>query len=251
MLDYQRDGAIVFEYGNNLRGHAKDNGLAEAFEISGFVPMFIRPSFCKGRGPVRWICLSGEADDLAVIDRAVLAEFPDDPLLRTWMDLAMRKVPIQGLPARTCWLGLGERERLGELLNDFARSGQVSAPVAISRDHLDSGSVAQPTRETENMKDGSDAVADWPLLNALLNAACGADLVSIHQGAGSGMGGSISAGHIVVADGTPRAAAKISRCMHVDPAIGVIRHADAGYDEALACAQQHHLKRPNLRAWVE
>jgi urocanate hydratase len=251
MLDYQRDGAIVFEYGNNLRGHAKDNGLAEAFEISGFVPMFIRPSFCKGRGPVRWICLSGEADDLAVIDQAVLAEFPDDPLLRTWMDLAMRKVPIQGLPARTCWLGLGERERLGELLNDFARSGQVSAPVAISRDHLDSGSVAQPTRETENMKDGSDAVADWPLLNALLNAACGADLVSIHQGAGSGMGGSISAGHIVVADGTPRAAAKISRCMHVDPAIGVIRHADAGYDEALACAQQHHLKRPNLRAWVE
>lgn len=246
MLDYQRDGAIVFEYGNNLRGHAKEHGLANAFDIGGFVPLFIRPSFCLGRGPVRWVCLSGEVDDQRTIDQAVLAEFPDDPLLRTWMDMAMRKVPIQGLPARTCWLGLGERERLGALLNELVRASRVKAPVAISRDHLDAGSVAQPTRETEAMKDGSDAVADWPLLNALLNAACGADLVSIHQGAGSGMGGSISAGHIVIADGTERAAAKLARCLHVDPAIGVIRHADAGYDEARRTCTRAQLREPMI-----
>jgi urocanate hydratase len=244
MLDYQRDGAIVFEYGNNLRGHAKEAGLVDAFEIGGFVPMFIRPNFCRGRGPVRWICLSGEADDLRTIDQAVLAQFPDDKLLHTWMDMAMTQVPIQGLPARTCWLGMGERERLGHLLNELVRAGQVSAPVAISRDHLDTGSVAQPTRETEGMKDGSDAVADWPLLNALLNAVCGADLVTIHQGAGSGMGGSISAGHIVVADGTPQSDDKIARCLHVDPGIGVIRHADAGYDEAIAAREQAGLLDP-------
>jgi urocanate hydratase len=244
MLDYQRDGAIVFEYGNNLRGHAKEAGLPDAFEIGGFVPMFIRPNFCHGRGPVRWVCLSGEADDLRAIDQAVLAQFPDDKLLRTWMDMAMTQVPIQGLPARTCWLGMGERERLGHLLNELVRTGKVSAPLAISRDHLDTGSVAQPTRETEAMKDGSDAVADWPLLNALLNAACGADLVTIHQGAGSGMGGSISAGHIVVADGTPEAADKIARCLQVDPGIGVIRHADAGYDEAIAAREQAGLLDP-------
>jgi urocanate hydratase len=244
MLDHQRDGAIVFEYGNNLRGHAKEAGLADAFEIGGFVPMFIRPSFCRGRGPVRWICLSGEAHDQRTIDQAVLAEFPDDRLLRTWMAMAMTRVPIQGLPARTCWLGMGERARLGHLLNELVRSGEVSAPIALSRDHLDTGSVAQPTRETEGMKDGSDAVADWPLLNALLNAVCGADLVTIHQGAGSGMGGSISAGHIVVADGTPQAADKLARCLHVDPGIGVIRHADAGYDEAIAAREQSGLLNP-------
>jgi urocanate hydratase len=244
MLDYQRDGAIVFEYGNNLRGHARDAGFEEAFDIGGFVPMFIRPSFCRGRGPVRWICLSGEAKDLRTIDEAVLAEFPNDRLLRTWMDMAMTQVPIQGLPARTCWLGMGERERLGRLLNELVGSNKVAAPVAISRDHLDTGSVAQPTRETEAMKDGSDAVADWPLLNALLNAACGADLVTIHQGAGSGMGGSISAGHIVVADGTSQAADKIARCLHVDPGIGVIRHADAGYEEATITRSQANLRDP-------
>ena len=244
MLAFQDDGAIVFEYGNYLRGHAKETGLQNAFDIGGFVPMFIRLSFCRGRGPVRWICMSGDADELAIIDDAVLAEFPDDPLLRTWMDMARTQVKVQGLPARTCWLGMGERERLGRLLNDLVKSGKVSAPLAISRDHLDSGSVAQPTRETEAMKDGSDAVADWPLLNALLNAACGADLVTIHQGAGSGMGGSISAGHIVVADGTDRAAKKLERCLHVDPAIGVIRHADAGYEEAEAVRVQAHLINP-------
>jgi urocanate hydratase len=244
MLDYQRDGAIVFEYGNNLRSHARDAGFEKAFDIGGFVPMFIRPSFCRGRGPVRWICLSGEAKDLRTIDEAVLAEFPNDRLLRTWMDMAMTQVPIQGLPARTCWLGMGERERLGRLLNELVGSNKVAAPVAISRDHLDTGSVAQPTRETEAMKDGSDAVADWPLLNALLNAACGADLVTIHQGAGSGMGGSISAGHIVVADGTSQAADKIARCLHVDPGIGVIRHADAGYEEATITRSQANLRDP-------
>jgi urocanate hydratase len=248
MLDYQRDGAIVFEYGNNLRGHARDAGFEKAFDIGGFVPMFIRPSFCRGRGPVRWICLSGEAKDLRTIDEAVLAEFPNDRLLRTWMDMAMTQVPIQGLPARTCWLGMGERERLGLLLNELVGSNKVAAPVAISRDHLDTGSVAQPTRETEAMKDGSDAVADWPLLNALLNAACGADLVTIHQGAGSGMGGSISAGHIVVADGTSQAADKIARCLHVDPGIGVIRHADAGYEEAAATRDKAGLRDPMIIA---
>jgi urocanate hydratase len=244
MLDYQRDGAIVFEYGNNLRGHAKDAGFDKASDIGGFVPMFIRPSFCRGRGPMRWICLSGDAADLHIIDEAVLAEFPGDRLLRTWMDMAMTQVPIQGLPARTCWLGMGERERLGRLLNELVRSGKAKAPVAISRDHLDTGAVAQPTRETEAMKDGSDAVADWPLLNALLNTACGADLVTIHQGAGSGMGGSISAGHIVVADGSPRAADRIARCLHVDPGIGVIRHADAGYEDAIVTRASAGLRNP-------
>jgi len=244
MLDYQADGAIVFEYGNYLRGHAKENGTADAFEIGGFVPMFIRPSFSRGRGPLRWVCLSGSVEDLRATDEAVLAEFSDDPLLRTWMDMATTKVAIEGLPARTCWLGMGERERLGALLNDLVRSGKVSAPLVISRDHLDTGSVAQPTRETEAMKDGSDAIADWPLLNALLNAACGADLVTIHQGAGSGMGGSISAGHLLVADGTQSAGRRLARCLHVDPGIGVIRHADAGYEEALQAHRAAKLRNP-------
>ena len=244
MLDYQRDGAIVFEYGNYLRGHAKENGTANAFDIGGFVPMFIRQSFARGRGPLRWICLSGSPDDLRKTDAAVLAEFSEDSMLRTWMDMAMSKVKIQGLPARTCWFGMGERERLGVLLNELVRSGKVTAPVVISRDHLDTGSVAQPTRETEAMKDGSDAVADWPLLNALLNASCGADLVTIHQGAGSGMGGSISAGHLLVADGTESAARRLSRCLHVDPGIGVIRHADAGYEDAQQTREIAGLRDP-------
>jgi urocanate hydratase len=248
MLDYQRDGAIVFEYGNYLRGHAKENGTADAFEIGGFVPMFIRPSFSRGRGPLRWICLSGSVEDLRTTDNAVLEAFSDDPMLRTWMDMATTKVAIEGLPARTCWLGMGERERLGALLNDLVRSGKVSAPLAISRDHLDTGSVAQPTRETEAMQDGSDAIADWPLLNALLNASCGADLVTIHQGAGSGMGGSISAGHLLVADGTESAGRRLSRCLHVDPGIGVIRHADAGYEDALQAHQAANLRNPMKRA---
>lgn len=244
MLDFQRDGAIVFEYGNYLRGHARENGVANAFDIGGFVPMFIRPSFSRGRGPLRWICLSGDEADLRTTDATVQAEFSDDPLLRTWMDMAREKVAIQGLPARTCWLGMGERERLGALLNDLVRSGKVAAPLVISRDHLDTGSVAQPTRETEAMKDGTDAVADWPLLNALLNAACGADLVTIHQGAGSGMGGSISAGHLLVADGSEGAARRLAKCLHVDPGIGVIRHADAGYEDAIAARDAAGMRDP-------
>ncbi len=202
MLGFQDDGAIVFEYGNNIRGQAEEAGEARAFEIDGFVPLFIRPSFAIGRGPFRWVCLSGDPDDLKITDEAALAEFPDDDLLKTWMAMARERVPIQGLPARSCWLGLGERDRMGLVFNRLVREGKLKGPVAMSRDHLDTGSVAQPTRETEKMKDGSDPIADWPLLNALLNAVNGADLVSIHQGGGSGMGGSISAGMTVIADGS-------------------------------------------------
>jgi urocanate hydratase len=192
----------------------------------------VRPSFCRGRGPFRWVCLSGEAADLKATDDAVLKLFPDDALLRTWMDMATRHVPIQGLPARTCWLALGERDKVGLMFNEMVRNGDLRGPIAMSRDHLDTGSVAQPTRETEGMLDGSDAVADWPLLNALLNCTNGADLVSIHQGAGSGMGGSISAGMTIVADGSELAAERLARSLFADPAIGVIRHADAGYEIA-------------------
>jgi urocanate hydratase len=248
MLAFQDDGAIVFEYGNNIRGHAEEAGETRAFEIEGFVPLFIRPNFCRGRGPFRWVCLSGDPGDLAVTDEAALAEFPDDPLLETWLGMARERVPVQNLPARSCWLGLGERDRFGRVLNRLVRDGRLKAPVAISRDHLDSGSVAQPTRETEKMRDGSDAVADWPLLNALLNCASGADLVSIHQGGGSGMGGSISAGMTVIADGADEAEERISRALFVDPAIGVIRHADAGYEEAEAARRRAGLKVPMASA---
>ena len=211
MLAFKDDGAIVFEYGNNIRGHAEEAGESRAFEIEGFVPLFIRPNFARGRGPFRWVCLSGDPDDLKVTDEAALAEFPDDALLKTWMAMAQERVPIQGLPARSCWLAVGERDRLGRVFNRLVRDGKLKGPIAMSRDHLDTGSVAQPTRETERMKDGSDAIADWPLLNALLNAVNGADLVSIHQGGGSGMGGSISAGMTIVADGSDSAEERISR----------------------------------------
>jgi len=247
MLRFKDAGSIVFEYGNNIRGAARDGGETRAFDFQGFVPMFIRPHFCRGRGPFRWVCLSGDEQDLHVTDRAALEMFPDDDLLRTWMDLAHKSVPIQGLPARTCWLGLGQRDRLALKFNELVASGALKAPIAMSRDHLDSGSVAQPTRETEAMLDGSDAIADWPLLNALSNAANGADLVSIHQGAGSGMGGSISAGMTVVADGTPLAADRIARCLFTDPAIGVMRHADAGYDTAAEMAELAGLDMPAHR----
>ena len=208
--------------------------------------MFIRPSFARGRGPFRWVCLSGDPEDLALTDQTALTEFPDDPLLATWMAMAKERVPIQGLPARSCWLGLGERDRLGRAFNRLVREGRLKGPIAMSRDHLDTGSVAQPTRETEKMKDGSDAIADWPLLNALLNAVNGADLITIHQGAGSGMGGSISAGMTIVADGSDDAEARISRALFADPAIGVIRHADAGYEDATATAERAGLDRPLL-----
>jgi urocanate hydratase len=244
MLGFQDDGAIVFEYGNNIRGQAEEAGEARAFEIEGFVPLFIRPSFAIGRGPFRWVCLSGDPEDLAVTDAAALAEFPEDELLKTWMAMARDRVPIQGLPARSCWLGLGERDRMGLVFNRLVREGKLKGPVAMSRDHLDTGSVAQPTRETEKMKDGSDPIADWPLLNALLNAVNGADLVSIHQGGGSGMGGSISAGMTVIADGSDSAAERIARCLFTDPAIGVVRHADAGYDEAKDTAARAGIVSP-------
>jgi urocanate hydratase len=244
MLSFKDKGAIVFEYGNNIRGHAREAGEARAFEIGGFVPMFVRPSFCRGRGPFRWVCLSGDPADLTVTDEAVLREFGDNVQLRTWIERARQDVPIQGLPARTCWLALGERDRFGRVLNNLVATGKLRGPVAMSRDHLDAGSVAQPTRETEAMRDGSDAVADWPLLNALLNASNGADLVSIHQGGGSGMGGSISAGVIVIADGTDEAGERIGRCLFTDPAIGVMRYADAGYPEAIAARQAAELRMP-------
>lgn len=248
MLAFKDLGAITFEYGNNIRGHAQEAGEKRAFDFLGFVPMFIRPAFCRGRGPFRWVCLSGDPADLAITDEAVIREFGDDPLLRVWIERARKDVPIQGLPARTCWLALGERDRFGVVLNELVRKGKLKAPVAMSRDHLDTGSVAQPTRtrETEAMRDGSDAVADWPLLNALLNATNGADLVSIHQGGGSGMGGSISAGMTVVADGTTEAANRISRCLFVDPGIGVVRYADAGYPDAIAAKDAAGLHMPMM-----
>ncbi len=244
MLGFQDRGAVVFEYGNNIRGAALEAGAARAFEIAGFVPLFVRPSFCEGRGPFRWVCLSGDPADLDRTDQAVLEAFPGDPRLEAWMDMARARVPVRNLPSRTCWLALGERDRFGRILNDLVRRGELQGPVAMSRDHLDSGAVAQPTRETEAMLDGSDAVADWPLLNAMGNVANGADLVSIHQGAGSGMGGSISAGMIVIADGSAAAEERISRCLFADPAIGVIRHADAGYESADAAARGASLRRP-------
>jgi urocanate hydratase len=244
MLAFQEDGAIVFEYGNNIRGHAEEAGEKRAFEIEGFVPLFIRPSFARGRGPFRWVCLSGDPEDLATTDMAALEAFPDDERLTTWMAMAKKRVPIQGLPARSCWLALGERDRMGRIFNQLVREGKLKGPIAMSRDHLDTGSVAQPTRETERMKDGSDAVADWPLLNALLNATNGADIVTIHQGGGSGMGGSISAGMTIIADGSADADERIGRCLFVDPAIGVIRHADAGYDEAKDTMRRAGLKAP-------
>jgi len=244
MLAFQSDGAITFEYGNYIRGHAQEAGVANAYDIKGFVPLFVRPNFCRGRGPFRWVCLSGDAADLKATDDAVLKTFPDDSVLRTWMDMAIHQVPIQGLPARTCWLGLGERDKVGLMFNEMVRSGELKGPIAMSRDHLDTGSVAQPTRETEDMLDGSDAIADWPLLNALLNSTNGADLVTIHQGGGSGMGGSISAGMTIVADGTDLAADRIARALFTDPAIGVVRHADAGYEIAVQARHAASLANP-------
>jgi urocanate hydratase len=246
LLAFKAQGATIFEYGNNLRGHAKEAGVANAFDMQGFVPLYIRDSFSAGRGPFRWVCLSGDADDLKATDEAARITFPKDEQLNTWFDIAQTRVPIQGLPSRTCWLGLGERDKFGLILNDMVRTGKLKGPVAMSRDHLDTGSVAQPTRETEGMLDGSDAVADWPLLNALSNAACGADLVTIHQGGGSGMGGSISAGMTIIADGSAGAADRIARCLFADPAIGVVRHADAGYPIARDTARHKGLHTPML-----
>jgi len=244
LLDLAREGSYVFDYGNNLRGEAYEGGVAEAFSYPGFVPAYIRPLFCRGVGPFRWAALSGDPADIAAIDDALRALFPGDALLQRWLELAPQRVAFQGLPARICWLGLGDRAAAGLAINELVRSGRVRAPVAIGRDHLDSGSVASPYRETEAMRDGSDAIADWPILNALLNVASGATWVSVHHGGGVGIGNSIHAGMVVVADGTDDAAERLERVLTSDPGTGVMRHLDAGYPEAAAAAAEHGLEPP-------
>jgi urocanate hydratase len=244
MLDLQKRGAVAFDYGNNIRTEARDAGVTDAFDIPGFVPEYIRPLFCEGKGPFRWVALSGDANDLKRTDNLVLELFPDNAHLRRWITLAERHVAFQGLPARICWLGQGERARFGVALNDLVRSGALSAPIVIGRDHLDTGSVASPFRETEAMRDGSDAIADWAILNALLNTASGASWVSFHHGGGVGIGNSLHAGQVIVADGTPAAAKRLERVLTNDPGIGVARHADAGYPEAIETARRHHIRLP-------
>jgi urocanate hydratase len=246
MLALMRSGSVVFDYGNNLRAQARDAGVSDAFEIPGFVPEYIRPLFCEGKGPFRWVALSGDAADIHRTDAWLLENFSGDEALCRWIRMAREKVSPQGLPARVCWLGLGERARFGLAINDLVARGEISAPIVIGRDHLDSGSVASPNRETEGMKDGSDAIADWPILNALLNTACGASWVSVHHGGGVGIGLSIHAGVVVVADGTAEAARRIERTLTCDPGLGVVRHADAGYPEAIACARKNGLRIPML-----
>ncbi|MCO5208153.1 MAG: urocanate hydratase [Caldilinea sp.] len=246
MLDWQERGAVVFDYGNNLRQRAFDNGLKEAFTYPGFVPAYIRPLFCEGKGPFRWVALSGDPEDIYATDEAILELFPEDEHLARWIRMAQQEIEFQGLPARICWLGYGERARAGLKFNELVASGKVKAPIVIGRDHLDSGSVASPNRETEGMLDGSDAIADWPLLNALVNAVNGATWVSIHHGGGVGIGYSIHAGQVIVADGTPEAAARLERVLTSDPGMGVVRHVDAGYSEAIAFARTHGVKVPML-----
>ncbi|HTX23673.1 MAG TPA: urocanate hydratase [Steroidobacteraceae bacterium] len=247
MLAFHRQGIAVFDYGNNIRQVARDEGVEDAFAFPGFVPAYIRPLFCRGMGPFRWAALSGDPEDIYRTDAKVKALLPDDRHLHHWLDLARERVHFQGLPARICWVGLGDRHRLGLAFNEMVARGELGAPIVIGRDHLDSGSVASPNRETEAMRDGSDAVADWPLLNALLNTASGATWVSIHHGGGVGMGYSQHAGVVIVCDGTPAAARRIERVLWNDPASGVMRHADAGYDAAIACAREHHLDLPMVR----
>jgi urocanate hydratase len=244
LLEYVRQGSYVFDYGNNLRGEAYEAGVEEAFSYPGFVPAYIRPLFCEGIGPFRWAALSGAEADIAAIDEALRGLFPDDAVLQRWLELAPKRVAFQGLPARICWLGYGDRARAGLAINELVRSGKVTAPVVIGRDHLDSGSVASPYRETEAMRDGSDAIADWPILNALVNVAAGATWVSVHHGGGVGIGNSLHAGMVVVADGNDDAAERLERVLTVDPGTGVLRHVDAGYPEAIAFAERHGLEAP-------
>jgi urocanate hydratase len=241
LLEFVRAGSYVFDYGNNLRGEAQEGGVGDAFTYPGFVPAYIRPLFCRGVGPFRWAALSGDPEDIAAIDGTLRDLFPDDVLLQRWLELAAEHVAFQGLPARICWLGYGDRAKAGLAINELVRGGPVSAPIVIGRDHLDSGSVASPYRETEAMQDGSDAIADWPVLNALLNTAAGATWVSVHHGGGVGIGNSIHAGMVVVADGTDEAAERLERVLSTDPGIGVLRHADAGYEEAVAAAREFGL----------
>jgi urocanate hydratase len=244
MLAFRAAGAVTFDYGNNIRAHAKEAGVEDAFDFPGFVPAFIRPLFCEGRGPFRVAALSGDPADIARIDAALSDLFPADEGLQRWLRLAAEKVPVQGLPARICWLGYGERARAGAVINDLVASGEITAPIVIGRDHLDAGSVASPYRETEAMRDGSDAIADWPILNALVNTAAGATWVSFHHGGGVGIGYSLHAGMVVVADGTPEAAARLERVLTTDPGMGVIRHADAGYERALEVADERGIRIP-------
>jgi urocanate hydratase len=246
LLELVRRGCYVFDYGNNLRGEAYEAGVEDAFTYPGFVPAYIRPLFCRGVGPFRWAALSGDPGDIAEIDRELGGLFPEDALLQRWLELAPGRVAFQGLPARICWLGYGDRARAGLAINELVRSGRVSAPIVIGRDHLDSGSVASPYRETEAMRDGSDAIADWPILNALVNVAAGATWVSVHHGGGVGIGNSIHAGMVVVADGTDAAAEKLERVLTTDPGTGVMRHADAGYEEALAEARAQQIDLPSV-----
>jgi urocanate hydratase len=244
MLELQRRGALTFDYGNNIRQQAKLAGVENAFDIQGFVPLFIRPLFCEGQGPFRWAALSGDPKDIARTDRAVLETFPQNEHLCRWIRLAGERVSFQGLPARICWLGYGERAKMGLVFNDLVRRGEISAPIVIGRDHLDCGSVASPNRETEGMKDGSDAIADWPILNALLNTACGASWVSVHHGGGVGIGYAIHAGQVIVADGTDAAAARLERVLTADPATGIFRHVDAGYEKAIEVGRERKVSLP-------
>jgi urocanate hydratase len=246
MLELKRSGAIAFDYGNNIRKQALDAGVEDAFDIPGFVPEYIRPLFCEGKGPFRWVALSGDPSDIQKTDDLALELFPDDQTLNRWLRLARERVHFQGLPARICWLGYGERAEMGEAINDLVKRGELKAPVAIGRDHLDTGSVASPFRETEGMKDGSDAIADWPILNALLNTASGASWVSFHHGGGVGIGYSLHAGQVSVADGTDEAARRLNRVLTNDPGIGVARHVDAGYEEARQTAREKHINIPML-----
>ena len=247
MLGFQKKGSIVFDYGNNIRGEAKENGLTNAFDIPGFVPEFIRPLFCDGMGPFRWAALSGDPNDIYETDRAILETFPEKKSLVNWIKMAQEKVHFQGLPARICWLGYGERAKMGKIFNDLVATGKVSAPIVIGRDHLDCGSVASPNRETENMKDGSDAIADWPILNAMLNAIGGASWVSVHHGGGVGIGKSIHAGMVIVADGTKEAERRLERVLTYDPGMGIVRHSDAGYERAINNAKKMNVKIPMLK----
>jgi urocanate hydratase len=244
MLELQKRGAVTFDYGNNIRGQAQLAGVENAFEIGGFVPLFIRPLFCEGQGPFRWAALSGDPKDIARTDQAVLETFPENNHLCRWIRLAAERVAFQGLPARICWLGYGERDKMGLVFNDLVATGEISAPIVIGRDHLDCGSVASPNRETEGMKDGSDAIADWPILNALANTACGASWVSVHHGGGVGIGYAIHAGLVIVADGTKEAATRLKRVLTADPATGIIRHVDAGYEKADQIARERGVKIP-------
>jgi urocanate hydratase len=248
MVAFHRLGIPTFDYGNNIRQMAHDAGLADAFAFPGFVPAYIRPLFCRGVGPFRWVALSGDPDDIAKTDAKVKELLPHDANLHRWLDMARERIAFQGLPARICWIGLGDRDRVGLAFNEMVARGELKAPIVIGRDHLDSGSVASPNRETEGMKDGTDAVSDWPLLNAMLNVAGGASWVSFHHGGGVGIGFSQHAGMVIVADGTEAAARRIARVLWNDPASGVARHADAGYDDAIACAREHGLRLPMLLA---